>query len=116
MKILRRLGAHFPPAPEAGASGRSSEPGGPRRPGLGTTIRGGSGGSAGRLLEGRPTVFFVVGHGKSGTTWLARLLGSHPEVLCLWEERFIGREWHREYLGEVEANVPPRTFSGAIAN
>jgi hypothetical protein len=37
-------------------------------------------------------------------------------VLCLWEERFIGREWHREYLGEVEANVPPRTFSGAIAN
>jgi hypothetical protein len=37
-------------------------------------------------------------------------------VLCLWEERFIGREWHREDLGEVEANVPPRTFSGAIAN
>jgi hypothetical protein len=57
-----------------------------------------------------------VGHGKSGTTWLARLLGSHPEVLCLWEGRFIGREWHREDLGEVEANVPPRTLSGAIAN
>ena len=57
-----------------------------------------------------------MGHGKSGTTWLARLLGSHPEVLCLWEGRFIGREWPREDLGEVEANVPPRTLSGAIAN
>ncbi len=68
------------------------------------------------MPEGRPTVFFVVGHGKSGTTLLARLLGSHPEVLCLWEERFIGREWHREDLGEVEANVLPRTLSGVIAN
>lgn len=68
------------------------------------------------ILEGRPTVFFIVGHGKSGTTWLARLLGSHPEILCLWEGRFIGKEWHREDLGEVEARVPPRTLSGAIAN
>jgi len=58
----------------------------------------------------------VVGHGKSGTTWLARLLGSHPEILCLWEGRFFGREWHREDLGEVGAKVPPRTLSGALAN
>ncbi len=58
----------------------------------------------------------MVGHGKSGTTWVARLLGSHPDVLCLWEGRLFGREWHREDLGEVEAQVPPRTLSGAIAN
>ncbi|CAA9452757.1 MAG: hypothetical protein AVDCRST_MAG02-1010 [uncultured Rubrobacteraceae bacterium] len=47
--------------------------------------------------EGR-TVFFIVGHGKSGTTWLARLLGSHPEILCLWEGRFFGKKWYREDL------------------
>jgi sulfotransferase family protein len=116
MKILRRLGAYFSPEPQAGAAaGRSSGSEEPQnRP------RGERQGRKRRvrrpILEGRPTVFFVVGHGKSGTTWLARLLGSHPEVLCLWEGRFIGKEWHREDLGEVEANVPPRTLSGAIAN
>ncbi len=114
MKILRRLGAYFPPEPESGAaSGRPS--GDPQnRPREGP--RGRKRRVRRLILEGRPTVFFVVGHGKSGTTWIARLLGSHPEVLCLWEGRFIGREWHREDLGEVEANVPPRTLSGAIAN
>ena len=115
MKILRRLGAYFSPEPEEAAPGRSSGSGGPQaRP------REGNRGRKRRvrrpILEGRPTVFFVVGHGKSGTTWLARLLGSHPEVLCLWEGRFFGREWHREDLGEVEAQVPPRTLSGALAN
>ena len=117
MKILRRLGARFSPVPEAGAaSGRSSEPGGPQEARPRDDRQGRKRRVRRPILEGRPTVFFVVGHGKSGTTWLARLLGSHPEVLCLWEGRFIGREWHREDLGEVEANVPPRTLSGAIAN
>jgi hypothetical protein len=37
-------------------------------------------------------------------------------VLCLWEGRFFGSEWHREDLKGVEARVPPRTLSGAIAN
>ena len=115
MKILRRLGAYFSPEPERTTPGRSSGSGGSQaRP------RGGHQGRKRRvrrpILEGRPTVFFIVGHGKSGTTWLARLLGSHPEVLCLWEGRLFGREWHREDLREVEAKVPPRTLSGAIAN
>src|SRR3712207_80626 len=107
MNFLRRLGANLSPEPSGHSSGPTPSRAGPR---------GGRKRKVRRpILEGRPTVFFVVGHGKSGTTWVARLLGSHPDVLCLWEGRFFGREWHREDLGEVEARVPPRTLSGAIA-
>ncbi len=35
--------------------------------------------------------FFVVGHAKSGTTWLERTLGTHPEVLCKGAGLFFGR-------------------------
>jgi hypothetical protein len=108
MNLLRRLGASRSPEPSGQSSGSEPSQAGPRE-GRKRKVRR-------PILEGRPTVFFVVGHGKSGTTWVARLLGSHPDVLCLWEGRFFGREWHREDLGEVEARVPPRTLSGAIAN
>lgn len=107
MKILRRLGAYLSAGPGAALPGRAGASRGGRR--------GRKRGVRRPILEGRPTVFFVVGHGKSGTTWVARILGSHPEVLCLWEGRLFGREWHRPDLGEVEAQVPPRTLSGAIA-
>jgi hypothetical protein len=40
-------------------------------------------------------VFFVVGLGKSGTSWLMRTLDGHPEILCRGEGRFFGREWKR---------------------
>lgn len=66
--------------------------------------------------EERPPVFFILGHGKSGTTWLARLLGAHPEILCLWEGRFFNRDWHREDLEEMEARVPPRSLYGVLSN
>lgn len=61
-------------------------------------------------------VFFVVGMGKSGTTWLMRLLNSHPEVLCRGESRFFDREWHRPDLEEAEATIPPRSLYGALYN
>lgn len=35
--------------------------------------------------------FFVVGHAKSGTTWLERTLDSHPEVLCKSAGMFFGK-------------------------
>lgn len=63
-----------------------------------------------------PPVFFVVGHGKSGTTWLARLLDAHPEILCLWEGRFFNKDWYREDLEEMEARVPPRSLYGSLSN
>lgn len=35
---------------------------------------------------------FAVGHSRSGTTWLQRLLNSHPEVLCKGSGMFFGRD------------------------
>jgi hypothetical protein len=68
------------------------------------------------MLANSPEVFFIVGHGKSGTTWLSALLNAHPEVLCKGEGRFFNREWHREDLSALEARVPPRTLYGALSN
>jgi len=34
------------------------------------------------------TVFFVIGVPKSGSTWLQRLLDSHPEIACRGEDDF----------------------------
>lgn len=49
--------------------------------------------------------FFIVGHGRSGTTWLERTLNTHPEVLCLGPGMFFGRPLHnvggRRVLYEV---------------
>lgn len=59
-------------------------------------------------------VFFVVGRGKSGTSWLMRILDAHPEILCRGEGRFFGREWKREDLKDKEASIPPRSLYGAI--
>lgn len=35
--------------------------------------------------------FFIVGFSRSGTTWLQRILNSHPEILCRGEGAFFGR-------------------------
>ncbi|HEX5913198.1 MAG TPA: sulfotransferase, partial [Rubrobacter sp.] len=40
-------------------------------------------------------VFFVTGVGKSGTSWLMRMLDSHPEILCKGEGRFFAADWRR---------------------
>ena len=67
-----------------------------------------------------PPVFFIFGHGKSGTTWVQDLLDSHPEVLCKGEGRFFGRD----FLDVVEqeglqmdglATVQPTSLYGALA-
>ena len=49
-----------------------------------------------RLERGSKTpVFFVTGVGKSGTSWLMRMLDSHPEILCKGEGRFFAADWRR---------------------
>lgn len=66
-------------------------------------------------------VFFIVGRGKSGTTWLEKTLNSHPEVLCLGEGRFFERNFRRmvppETLREERLKtVQPTSFYGALAS
>lgn len=51
-----------------------------------------------RSPNGAAPAFFVVGRGKSGTSWLMRTFNAHPEVLCRGEGRFFGRDWVREDL------------------
>lgn len=36
--------------------------------------------------------FFVVGNGRSGTTWLERTLNTHPEILCNGSGMFFGKD------------------------
>lgn len=61
-------------------------------------------------------VFFIVGHQKSGTTWLMKMLDSHPEILCQGEGRPFGREWRQEQLKKRRASYPPTSLYNAIAS
>jgi hypothetical protein len=64
-------------------------------------------GSEGRLpglFGGDAPVFFVVGQGKSGTTWIRNAVNSHPEILCRGEGRFFERGF-----------VQPTSLYGAIS-
>ena len=63
--------------------------------------------------EGTP-IFFVVGHQKSGTTWLMKMLDSHPEILCQGEGRPFGRRWRQEHLKKGRKGYPPTSLYNAI--
>lgn len=66
-----------------------------------------------RDSEGSFPVFFIVGWAKSGTSWLMRMLNSHPEILCRGEGRFFGRGAD---LGERRGLVTPTSLYGAFAD
>jgi hypothetical protein len=73
------------------------------------------GGVAGHPGTGASSpVFFVVGYQKSGTTWLQKMLDTHPEVLCDGEGRPFGRNWRQEYLKQKAASYPPTSLYHAI--
>ncbi|MEJ7841888.1 MAG: sulfotransferase [Rubrobacter sp.] len=59
-------------------------------------------------------VFFVVGQQKSGTTWLMRMLDSHPEILCRGEGRFFGAGWRQKSLVKSDAMRPPSSLLYAL--
>jgi hypothetical protein len=63
--------------------------------------------------EGTP-IFFVVGYQKSGTTWLMKMLNSHPEILCRGEGRPFGRNWRQEHLKKRRRSYPPTSLYHAI--
>jgi hypothetical protein len=68
------------------------------------------------LSGGSSPVFFVVGHQKSGTTWLMELLNSHPEILCKGEGRPFGRTFRQENLKQKRVGHPPTSLYNAIAS
>ena len=59
-------------------------------------------------------IFFVVGYQKSGTTWLMKMLDSHPEILCQGEGRPFGRDWRQERLKQKLVSYPPTSLYNAI--
>ena len=65
-------------------------------------------------LTASTPVFFVVGQQKSGTTWLMRILDSHPEILCKGEGRFFGGGWRRESVKRTDAKRPPSSLYNAV--
>ena len=67
----------------------------------------------GTVVESIP-VFFVVGQQKSGTTWLMRMLDSHPEILCKGEGRFFGAGWRQESVKQTDAKRPPSSLYNAV--
>jgi hypothetical protein len=63
----------------------------------------------------RTPVFFVLGRGRSGTTWLRSVLNSHPEILCWGEGRFFERSFQRKDFQQLELeNLPPSSLYRAI--
>ncbi len=59
-------------------------------------------------------IFFVAGYQKSGTTWLMKMLDSHPEILCQGEGRPFGRHWRQEHLKQGRKGYPPTSLYNAI--
>ena len=59
-------------------------------------------------------VFFVVGYQKSGTTWLMRILDSHPEILCRGEGRFFGADWRQKSVRRIDPRRPPSSLYNAV--
>jgi glycosyltransferase involved in cell wall biosynthesis len=121
--------AEAPPVPlphgRAAAPGSASANGGPAPPSRRgqpvhgerrayATVRGARRRSAvRRKRRDAPSVFFVVGRAKSGTTWLMRTLDAHPEITCRGEGRFFGRDYRLP--GPETATIPARPLAGALA-
>ncbi len=61
-----------------------------------------------------PPVFFVMGVSRSGTTWLMRLLNTHPEVLCKGEGRFFGKDWRVPKKRKLDMKKQPSSLQNAL--
>ena len=59
--------------------------------------------------------FFLIGRGRSGTTWLRSVLNSHPEIMCWGEGRFFERSFERRDFEDLRLkNMPPTSLYRAI--
>jgi hypothetical protein len=71
--------------------------------------------------NGRVAPFFAVGHGRSGTTWLERILNTHPEVLCKGSGMWFGRninlyEGRKTLYAALAGSETLRTWHGMQPN
>jgi hypothetical protein len=60
------------------------------------------------------TRFFLVGEMKSGTSWLMKMLDSHPEIFCGAEGTFFRRHRAMDEIPIYEA--PALSLYNALAN
>lgn len=68
----------------------------------------------GRSFSGTP-VFFVVGQAKSGTSWLMKILDSHPEILCKGEGRFFGHDFiQKDFERGQQGKIQPSSLYRAL--
>lgn len=72
--------------------------------------------SAAEEVEKQAPPFFVVGQKKSGTTWLMKMIDSHPDILCRGEGRFFGKSWRRDKLKESKKQQQPTSLYNAISS
>lgn len=59
-------------------------------------------------------LFFLVGHGRSGTTWLQSILDSHPGILCQGEGWVFNRNYRREDFRELNPHLKVSSLYNAI--
>ena len=61
-------------------------------------------------------LYFVVGNGRSGTTWLQSILDSHPEVMCRGEGWFFNRNYRQDAFKNRRERIPVGSLYNAILN
>lgn len=64
-----------------------------------------NGTTVGRPRDDTP-LFFIVGRGRSGTTWLQNILNSHPEILCRGEGYLFDRNYRQEEFRQFKESHP----------
>lgn len=72
--------------------------------------------SEGSASGAQAPMFFVVGRGRSGTTWLMHLLDAHPEVACKGEGYFFDRNFRREEFKDLHPRLKPSSLYNALAD
>ncbi len=83
----------------------------------GQALTGESGIAAAELSERRLPDFFIVGHGKCGTTALCRMLEAHPQLhMPVKEPRFFAPELRTRYWRPASSRRKhPRTLDGYMS-
>lgn len=86
-----------------------------KRLGSGTDFSPEARGGGGSPPSAKAPMFFMVGRGRSGTTWLMRLLDAHPEIACKGEGYFFDRNFKYDEFKELHPRLKPSSLYNALA-